>query len=80
MFHIHFYNKPIISDYMSFNVRRIIYECRCGKKQCYEIGRPFDVPFPIPTTGLLSQKDFNEILNSNVKWVEMNHWLKIFNK
>jgi hypothetical protein len=49
LFHIHNCNKPIASLYWGFNTRKIIYECRCGKKETHVVTRAFSESFPIPT-------------------------------
>lgn len=61
--HIHRFNKPLVSMYVSFNIRNIIYQCKCGKKISKKVFIPYASPFPIETTLWLSKKDFNEILN-----------------
>lgn len=65
MFHIHLFSKPIVSQYYSFETRRIIYECRCGKREVVKVYVPFESnrDFPIKTTMLLTNKEFNEILS-----------------
>jgi len=62
LFHIHRFNTPIISQYWSFNTRRMIYQCRCGCKTIKMVDRPFGIPFPIPTTNFLSNEEFEKIL------------------
>ncbi len=61
-FHIHIYSKPIVSQYISFSTREIIFECRCGCRVAKMISKPFGVSFPINTNSLNS-KEFNEVLN-----------------
>lgn len=65
MFHIHLFSKPIVSQYHSFETRRIIYECRCGKREVVKVYASFESnrDFPIKTTMLLTNKEFNEILS-----------------
>jgi hypothetical protein len=55
------FDKPIISRYISFNTRDIIYECTCGKRVIKRDTRAFSDPFPIPTNPLLSQRDFEKM-------------------
>ena len=61
--HICLYNKPIVSRYISFNKRDIIYQCRCGKRKSYSIYREFGSSFPIETKILLSKQEYLDILN-----------------
>lgn len=61
--HVHWYNKPLVSQYGSFHVRYIIYECRCGYRKEYTITRGFDEDFPIPTTQLITDKEMKRILD-----------------
>lgn len=64
-FHIHSYSKPIISRYVSFNTRDIVYECRCGQRKIIHEYRPFDDPFPIKTTPFITNQDLEKIANEN---------------
>lgn len=63
MTHFHHYSKPVVSKYSGFNTRRIIYECRCGKRKEYHIYRRFGDAFPIETTDFTTHKEFDQILN-----------------
>lgn len=66
--HVHDY-KPIISRYVSFNSRDIMYECtKCYHKKHQYISRPFDISFPIETTAFISYNEFNDILKSKTKY------------
>lgn len=56
-------DKPIISRYVSFNVRDIVYECKCGKRTIHRIYRPFHIDFPIETTPYVTKKDLEKIAN-----------------
>lgn len=49
--------------YVSFNTRDIVYECRCGKREIIRDNRPFDMPFPIQTTSLITHKELKKIAN-----------------
>jgi hypothetical protein len=60
--HIHKFSRPVISQYNSFNTRRIIYQCTCGKKEARLVYRAFGDPFPIETAVMLDNKEFNAIL------------------
>ncbi len=61
--HVCYHNKPIISRYMSFHTREIIYECKCGHRQVERVTRAFSDPFPIETTSLIAYKEFGTHLN-----------------
>ncbi len=63
LFHVCHYGKPIVSMYLSFHQRNIIYECRCGARKSFKVYRPFGVPFDIETTDFITDKKYNEILN-----------------
>lgn len=63
--HIHYFDKPIASKYVSFHTRDIIYECRCGKRKVVREHRRFGEPFPIETNILITQKEFESILNNS---------------
>lgn len=61
-FHVHFYTKPIVSKYVGFYTRDIIYECRCGERKVTEVCAEYGESFPIETTHFLSFADFDKIL------------------
>lgn len=61
--HCHSYLNPIVSRYISFNTRDIVYECRCGKRKIIRDYRPFDMPFPIETTNLITHQELEKIAN-----------------
>jgi hypothetical protein len=61
--HVCSFSKPIVSMYVSFNTRDIVYECRCGKRRIERDYRPFDVPFPIETTNFITRKELEKIAN-----------------
>lgn len=60
--HFHNFKTPIVSRYVSFNTRDIIYECSCGKRKSFEITTDFGESFPIPTSSFMSHADFEKIL------------------
>jgi hypothetical protein len=64
--HIHYFNKPIVSEYVSFHTRNIIFECRCGKRELRKESRAFGDAFSIETTHFITHKEMNEILNKNL--------------
>jgi hypothetical protein len=58
--------KPIISMYVSFNVRDIIYECSYTKeRKCVRERRNYGDAFTIPTTNFIDYKTFKEVLNGS---------------
>ena len=64
--HIHFFVTPIHSRYWTFGSRKIIYECRCGCRQSYDVRRNFGDAFPIPTSMNDDCKMFKNILNNTL--------------
>ena len=56
------YNTPIVSKYVSFNTRDIVYKCKCGKGIIQRIYTPYERPFPIPTTNFITRKDLEKYL------------------
>lgn len=65
-FHIHFFSKPIVSKYISFHARKIIYECRCGKRKSKMVRKSFSETFPIPTDIFLTEEQFELIERGSV--------------
>ena len=64
LLHIHFHSTPIVSKYVSFHTRHIIFECSCGHRCTKEMTLPYGRGFPI-YTGSLSDREFNEVLHGN---------------
>jgi len=66
--HIHIYNTPIHSRYVSFSTREIIYECRCGKRCSKSVTKSFGSAFPIETSSIGSgaKNVFDEVLSDNI--------------
>lgn len=62
--HIHWFNKPIASQYISFHNRNIVYECRCGKRKLKMVVRAFGDPFPIETNNLITDTEIKKIISS----------------
>ena len=60
--HSHSYSKPIISRYISFNERDIVYECKCGKRKILRTYMPYEFPFPIQTTYFITNKELESHL------------------
>jgi hypothetical protein len=63
--HVHSYDKPIVSQYVSFNTRDIVYECKCGKRTIKRVYKSFSDPFPIQTTLHLTNEELKKIVNNN---------------
>jgi len=66
IFHIHIFNTPLASQYIGFNTRNIIWECRCGKRKLIQESRNFGEPFSMPTSNFMTTKEFEEILNNKI--------------
>lgn len=64
LLHIHRFNQPILSQYISFGSRRIIYQCKYGCKKSQDVYRSFSKPFPMPTTNFVEDKDVKAVLNN----------------
>ena len=64
-FHRHSYTKPIVSKYVSFSSRNIIYQCKCGHRKSTKIFRIFGEEFPIETSTFLDDDEFERILNGS---------------
>lgn len=60
LFHIHNFNNPIVSAYVSFHRRNIIYECRCGKRKS-RLMNALDIPI---LTSSISKKEFKIVLEN----------------
>jgi hypothetical protein len=58
--------KPILSRYISFGSRDILYESRTGHRKIVRVYRDFDEPFPIETTHSLTHKDMQEALKNGI--------------
>ena len=58
--------KPILSRYISFNSRQILYESRNGHRKLVMVYRDFDSPFPIETTHFLSYNDMQKALKNGI--------------
>jgi hypothetical protein len=56
------FSKPIVSKYVSFNKRDIIYECKCGKRKIIRVYRTFGIAFPIKTTNFITKEEFKKFL------------------
>lgn len=54
--HCHIYSAPIISRYISFHTREIVYRCRCGKMVALREDFGLSQPFPIETSSVSSEE------------------------
>jgi len=61
--HVHRFEKPIASQYWTFNTRRIVYECKCGKRELRKEYYQFGESFPIPTTDFITNEEIEKLLN-----------------
>lgn len=67
LFHVHYF-KPILSSYVSFNVRNIVYECpKCKARMIEKIKKSFSEPFPIETSGCFSEKELQDVMNKGIE-------------
>jgi hypothetical protein len=58
-----FPSKPLVSRYIGFNTRDIVYECKtCGNRKIIRLTLPFEKPFPIPTTSHITHKELEKYL------------------
>jgi len=64
------FSKPIVSKYVTFNSRDIIYQCKCGKRRCKTVIRTYEDKrdFPIDTTIMITEKEFDIILAGGDNW------------
>ena len=69
--HLCRFSKAIVSKYVSFSTRDIIYQCKCGKRRCKRVTKAFEANFPIQTTNLISDKEFDHILAGGNNWTEV---------
>ena len=60
-FHKCHFDKIIVSQYWTFNLRKVIVECKCGKRDMQTWNHK-DV-YPIITTNFITNKEMQEILN-----------------
>lgn len=58
--------KPILSRYISFGTREILYESKAGKRKLIMVHRGFSEPFPIETTNFLTYKEMQEALKNGI--------------
>jgi hypothetical protein len=61
--HLHNFNKPIVSKYLNFHERKIVYQCRCGKRKAKRVFRTFSDSFPIETTPLMTNDEVLKVVN-----------------
>jgi len=73
---INLYKKPIISSYVDFNSRNIIYEDIFGRRSLKLVVRSYGVPFPLEWTCKLNNKEIKQILEKKES-EELMVYLKI---
>ena len=64
--HTHYYSKIIVSQYYSFNYRKVVVECRCGKRDIQVWNH--DSVYPILTTNFITNKEMESILNKSINY------------
>jgi len=68
-FHIHNYNKILVSQYWTFHSRMVIVECKCGKRHMDR--RHVDLVYPFQTTTLITDKEMKDILANGLGGYEV---------
>jgi hypothetical protein len=63
--HLHEFDTPIVSMYVSFHCRDIVYQCKCGEGRITRVCLPFGKSFDIETTIGITQKELKQIANEN---------------
>ena len=76
---INLYKKPIISSYVDFNSRNIIYEDIFGRRSLKLVVRSYGVPFPLEWTCKLNNNEIKQILEKKES-EELMVYLKISNE
>ena len=66
---IHFctFSIPIVSRYISFNYRDIVYECKCGQRKIIRTHTPYGKPFPIQTTNFITHTELLKIVDEKIQ-------------
>ena len=64
IFHFHKF-EPILSAYISFNFRRVVYKCKCGKIKWKDVLQ--EKIYPFPTSDYISKEEANKICNGQIK-------------
>ena len=69
--HLCRFSHPIVSKYVGFETRNIIYQCKCGKRKCKKVTRTFEDnrDFPIKTSVMMTEKEFDIILAGGDNWI-----------
>lgn len=62
-FHIHIHSTPILSSYVSFSTRDVVWECRCGHRKLTRESRAYSSPFSLSWTCKLSKSDMQKVLD-----------------
>lgn len=58
-FHKCSFDKIIVSQYWTFNYRRVVVECKCGKRDIQKWHH--DNVYPILTTNFITNKEMEEL-------------------
>ena len=61
-FHKHNYNKIIASQYYTFNTRKVVVECKCGKRVIEKWNH--DNVYPFLTNLLITNKEMEDLCNN----------------
>jgi hypothetical protein len=62
LFHIHIHSKPIVSSYVSFHTRDVVWECRCGQRKLVRESRAFGSSFSLDWTCSLNTIEMTQVL------------------
>ena len=65
--HCHIYSKPVLSRYVSFHTREIVWRCRCGGMVAHRMTLPFGVAFPIKTTDDVGSDEIQDLLAGKIE-------------
>lgn len=63
-FHKCNFDKIIVSQYWTFNLRKVVVECKCGKRDIQKWHH--DNVYPILTTNFITNEEMQKILNEKV--------------
>jgi hypothetical protein len=62
LFHTHNYSKIIASQYVSFNYRNVVVECKCGKRKIEKYHH--DNVYPFKTNCFITNIEMEKLINS----------------
>jgi azurin len=65
--HYHEFNKPVMSRYVSFNSRDIIFECKCGELKMVRENRGYADAFSMGTNLYTTAQEMDDFLKSRGK-------------